>query len=582
MGECFLTSRREITADPLIDETRIGSRLNISLNAIAYHAELESFVSITNDKLIRTQDFINWQEIHQLYASLSLFSFGSSLFANTWNDYLFVSNDNCETFTETEFIDYWIGLRIRMARNSTTGTLIMATEISPRGVFVSRDNGHIWEKHELTVEGNHCAVSYDVEHNLFFAALGKYLYKSSDDGETWQSAMSVTDYSTEFLDLGYFPEGKLFCVFNGTNTLNSSSDLGATWQYVSSFGTVKNSDSFFMKLINGRLYCNTTVGLRYSDDDGDSWNTTLDNVDVLDIAVSAGGYMVLDSSRQYHYSHDFVSWHSPMQDILSLHMGANGRILGAAYGEQFYTDNISQGFVSVGHLSNYLRFSTANDIVYLCGFEVHKSTDNGETWETLEDINFVRKISFTNGIYVGLTINSMGYLYKSSDGSNWTQFACSYYFKDMIALGNQFLGVADDGKFYKSDDLENWALVGELDTPIYYYQYELHLCDNQLWFFMRIDLDLYAYSSLDGGVNWSKQKLGSSTSEFRIAALTTAIMIIEKNNVYYLSNGKIHRHHRDVELEIMSLIFDPNDNCYYAIEYDQTHIYLSKITVTKS
>lgn len=186
--------------------------------------------------------------------------------------------------------DFWKPLE-STPEDETTYFTIMVDELdqlfagTDRGLFITNDQGKTWSS--LLSSDIPIVLLAQRQNKLFAIAADKTIYASPDMGTTWES--SYFDQETEITDLlvlsdgtllmstGHFEEKNEAGVFRGKGLFKSIDD-GKSWQKVN---LAMNPDHYIAHLVQdskGRIYAslneyNTKDGaILYSQDQGKSWN----------------------------------------------------------------------------------------------------------------------------------------------------------------------------------------------------------------------------------------------------------------------------------------------------------------------
>ncbi len=139
-----------------------------------------------------------------------------------------------------------------------------------RPMQVSTDGGQNWTE---TLDKRVKSIQFDDDGNIYALHESKdvivfngFLYKSSDNGATWDEILDVDDY-VETVGFKVTGDGQIYVPSNGG--LKYSPDGGDTWSDISCpsvpYGVLKTS--------SGRLIITTyNSGIKYSDDNGATWS----------------------------------------------------------------------------------------------------------------------------------------------------------------------------------------------------------------------------------------------------------------------------------------------------------------------
>ena len=157
--------------------------------------------------------------------------------------------------------------------------------IAGSGVFRSMDNGETWEAIHT---GLAWALLFNCDGHLFAGASGEVL-RSTDNGETWDDGSGLPPFLVQSLAVN--GDGHIFAGTEGSGVFRST-DNGETWEAINTGMT----DSVVWALLvhsDGHLFAGTAgSGVLRSTDNGETWeavNTGLINTDVRALVSSADG-----------------------------------------------------------------------------------------------------------------------------------------------------------------------------------------------------------------------------------------------------------------------------------------------------
>ncbi|TAL67079.1 MAG: T9SS type A sorting domain-containing protein [Bacteroidetes bacterium] len=342
-----------------------------------------------------------------------------------------------------------------------------------------------WERVNAPNDTPTLELAIDSSGNLYTCYFG--MYKSTNDGLSWQvidelSAQGVTvklsQTSIIMSSIDVAKNGYLFSSMRDGGVFRSK-DGGLSWDFLSD--SLQNIHSF-ISCNNGRLFCNSTNDLYYSDDYGDSW-TRFSGWPDVDWTSFTKKRMALSPSGKLFASNKGV-W---VIDTGSL-----------AY--NYYTDGIDSSFVRCFAFGNGKVFAgTDTGGVYF-------STNDGQSWTNLP--NSPKSVSISSMVYTntGKIIagsDDGGLFYSTDDGSSWTESTpFSDYKINDIDIYKDKIYVSSNGIFTSTDDGIRWEkLPSNPGYPIVYY----YNMNNAGKIFAFTDLGLY--SSSDNGNSWDLNPL---------------------------------------------------------------------------
>jgi photosystem II stability/assembly factor-like uncharacterized protein len=233
------------------------------------------------------------------------------------------------------------------------------------------DSGFTWAEPEFII----C----DENDDIYFCGHETSLYKSSDNGISWQqfAPLGIDNfdvYSITITENGYLYLG----VFDSPSTrVLRTTDGGVTWQDCSNGinSYVNCITSFQNTIFAGTLH----NGLLISTNHGSSWqNTTIDSGYVESV--------VLDENGKLYSSHN--------KSVLK------STDMGVSWSEIFSSDNSFFGKILP---------ITEERIFLINWFYIYRTTNGGAVWDTIS--TFVNQVTYLNDIY----FSSDSALYLTSD-----------------------------------------------------------------------------------------------------------------------------------------------------------------------
>jgi len=266
---------------------------------------------------------------------------------------------------------------------------------------------------------------------LFAGTYGKGVFLSKDNGNNWQQ----TSLSNKWVNcMAISPNGTIYA---GTDNagIYRSTDNGSTWTAVNKNIAWTWIYSFAFNP-SGHIYVGTYKGgLYYSTDNGDNWNpinTNLSNANITSIIFNSNGdiFIGTDGHSIYRSKDNGVTW----TDI-------------GWRGAKTYSFIISR--------SNKIFAGTSDGIYY--------STDNGDIWNRIFDLNLMATIIRS------FAINSSGNLFAAADGGDfWASLSGVYISTDD---GNKWTqlksGLTDIAVYSLAFDSKGYIYAGAKDGYVY-------------------------------------------------------------------------------------------------------------------
>ena len=208
---------------------------------------------------------------------VSLFDNGASLFAGIWNAYpggVYVSTDHGISWNvaDSSFIE---------SVNSFTsigGTIFAGTN---HGVFLSIDQGKIWTAGNTGISNYQVWSIAHLGIYLYAGTTGEGIFRSNDNGATWQAADSGMTWTATYDSLSFLTISSVAALgnhlFAGPNTggCYASSDSGFSWRADTGF-TQDPIVTLFAK--DPALFAASNRSIYFSTDKGISWEDISDGI----------------------------------------------------------------------------------------------------------------------------------------------------------------------------------------------------------------------------------------------------------------------------------------------------------------
>ena len=253
------------------------------------------------------------------------------------------------------------------------------------GIYRSVDNCNSWEF--LGFENN--GIPY-IELNVLnqlFIPIDSYIYKSIDNGISWNTIY----YNTEYVGISclkFYNEKLIFAGLDGNITgIIRSKDSGENWEEI--FILPISAEYFYdIAILNeDTIYAGTTNwfdggGVYRSIDGGDSWDHIgMYNFHVFSLELNSQGDLFVGT-----YGHNTQYW---LSGVYVLYNG---------------DDEFTQLYTT---LVNDMTINSDDDLYVATDYGVLESLDNGQTFNYINDGLFTGNVD-------DLAIDSAGYLYASS------------------------------------------------------------------------------------------------------------------------------------------------------------------------
>ena len=348
----------------------------------------------------------------------------------------------------------------------------------------STNNGNSWSP--IIIQG----IEYfpltnivAVNNNVYVAINNLGVYKSTDDGETWeQKNVGLTNLQIRCIWISN--NGELF-LGSGGNIFKSNNG-GETWDYVGSvpanhwiyaLATGENNNFFASTFIG------TFQGLLRSIDGGQNWETVYTNSEIRTLNISSNGYIYAGgSSGLIRSTNNGNSWQvieSSIQTDRAIYIdsndyiffskgGGNGIIKSTDYGENWISFGLTgKAIMSIAKNNNGDFFAGH----FYTG--IYRTTNNGLIWTVIYNsgIDFSVEKLYTNSNGFVYAKGSNRRVYFSNDnGEQWNK-------NDTLPVGdlginsnNILFCVGINNDIYRSTDYGyTWTFLkyfGSLEAPL--------------------------------------------------------------------------------------------------------------------
>jgi len=324
--------------------------------------------------------------------------------------------------------------------------------MSSNGIMRSTDNGLSWYQvnNDLRFRSNGILLMNDSGH--IFAGVNDGIFRSTNNGDAWENVCDSIPVNAMTIN----GDGVLFFFFLFEGVYKSTNG-GTNWQRTdTNFAAVHVLD--MLTSSNDIIYAGAHEhGVYKSTDFGVSWiQVGLGGHEILDLEVNNGGdIFAAGFGGVYRSTDNGVSWHQINNGLISDDMQAiginNAGDLFAATSKGFHhsTNNGDTWLVvdSVNRYINRLLITDSNDLLAVTkGSGVIRSTDNGQSWEPINDGIRLTRISILarnsgDTLFANL---AQGGIFRSTDnGENWEDINSGL--KD-LSIGA--LGIKSDGTIF--------------------------------------------------------------------------------------------------------------------------------------
>ncbi|MHB9011445.1 MAG: hypothetical protein ACYC49_04380 [Ignavibacteriaceae bacterium] len=469
-----------------------GFANNIEVRSLAINTNGYIFAGTFSGLFRSTDEGNSWKSLklsNTLFSCIAINSSGN-IFASTGNG-MYRSTDNGDNWQQ---IDTGLTKGVSSLAINYSGYIFAGTGGS--GVYVSTNNGDDWQQintglpdnssvYSLAINnsGNVFAGIYSEEAPGIQSPAGSGLFRSTDNGDSWQKTDLTNDYVPS---LAINNSGQIFA---GTGTgveggVFRSIDNGNNWTLVG----LNNSVVLSLEVNNnGNIFAGSAIGVFRSTDNGTDWqNMGLTNFQIYALTINSSGH-VFAGTRDggiYRSTNNGDSWqpintgltNTSVASVTSLAINSKGHIFAASDGKAFRsTDNgdswqqINTGLPNSSVASVYSLAINTSDQVFVgtWGGGVYRSTDSGDNWQQINT-------GLTSSIVISFAINGNGDIFAGTDisgvfrstdnGDNWQYTGLKGDQIYSIAVTNNgyiIAGTSGAGVFKSTDNGASWAQINE-------------------------------------------------------------------------------------------------------------------------
>jgi photosystem II stability/assembly factor-like uncharacterized protein len=399
------------------------------------------------------------------------------------------------------------------------------------GIFTSSDEGESWSKQGTYGQFGEVPTNFSVNSKgkIYITHYWGGFKSSIDQGQTYQDVTLPGFYDVRHLYID-----KMDRIFACTNEgIYRSLDDGQTWQLISPI-----TDSYALSEgPDGRIYSSRNYGIiYYSTDYGDTWHEPdtmiippMDHIVHSDFAFNSKGDIFGGSINGILFSRDKgKTWHLSRIDtnyifVYSVSIDKNDKIYAGTTKGIFMSESNAETWekIELGYKSLVAFMtcvdSSGNVFSALNNDLIIRSSDGGKNWvivtENLQDVSLISiDIDSSDNIIVGSESGSL--YYSSNKGQIWQGIFSIPTLERITSIQLKaeniiYAGTDGDGIFKSINKGQTWEVLN--DSSQYMYIKSLFIDHSGRLF---IGTTYYTYMSLNNGQTWTKV-LSAGSRNFR-------------------------------------------------------------------
>ena len=413
-----------------------------------------------------------------------------------------------------------------------------------RGLYKSTDNGLSWQS--ISINSNKDVESITITESgiIYLWVRHSGIMKSADNGQSWkQSGWGTVDFGI----IKSFKNN--FVVLAQNDGLYFSKDNGTTWNANSltkkAFSLfIDRLDNLYVSVNSGELYKTSDYGLTWQDLSsrfkGGVVSSFTEYKDSLLFAATGNGiyYSIKDEKGWFHLPN------SP-PGIIVLTADLEGSLYGAAWNKGFYIstdlgnnwEKRNSGLQSY-YVTDLLRIASNRLVLGTYDDGVYSTTDEGMSWKTInsgiKSVSITCFLQYKDFLFAG---SEQGMIYKTSDrGEIWEKTDSNYTLSSIHCFGKSNKGslffTNYRGIFKSKDEGKTWYRVSDL-CGFSFANYAV-LNSNLEYIFIASEANGIHFST-DDGDSWFP--LRNPLKEMWVRS----IAVNSKGDIFAVSRNKIYR-----------------------------------------
>ncbi|NOU45619.1 MAG: T9SS type A sorting domain-containing protein [Bacteroidales bacterium] len=484
---------------------------------------------------------------------------------------LFAAATSSKMLRSTDYGETWTIKNTGLTCNDIYALVATETAIftgggsNKKGVFRSTNNGDSWQQVVTGMaywfQNGWVQGYYPNVQSLGFNGTDLYvgsnsfqgIWKSSDNGAHWVLTNPATRTNQWYNAIS--GDGNTIFAASLINGVFTSTDQGATWSAANNgIDIYHNARTIFLN--EGTVFAGTKAGLYRTNDNGANWTKTCTGLNGHGTAFS--GILTVGTDMFVGTTYGGVYRSSDAGNLWTAVNNGLPMNVNLSYNTAIYSNSTTlfgYDLMSTDHGDNWIPIVTPGDYVSGMGMPwtehgtylfasnstnnpgVHRSMDNGQTWELVNNgfdpntLSFGQVSSDGTNLYIE---TDMGYYYSSDNGNTWNLgvFPLDIFVGTRIASINsaRILGIGGEwgqrGIFRTTDNGANWVQVND------FLVHKFIVSGNKIWA-SGTNLEVIngneievpsIFLSQDEGQNWTKISGAISVSTYSIAA--------ENDNIY--------------------------------------------------
>ena len=475
------------------------------------------FISLLSCKKDNHQDEIpipeepSWSEVTSLSGGtfIEICSEGNKIYAVGADGYLYISSDYGNTWSKGESIA--VGGSLINEIFVKNGLLLIGTMPSYSGgytLFKSTDDGHTWNPANNGIPLYNAVYCLLQTNDTMYSAGANGIYISLDSGNNWSDITSNLS-PTNIISLAKNNNTLFIGESNSLSyRISKSNSNGTSWTSV-----YTSPSPIYTLLTDGNdIYAGTGNGVVHSADNGINWSTSGMTGKGILCLFKSGTKLFAGTSLNglYESTNGGGSW-----TVVSGGIPVNTSVYNLALeGSKLFAGTWTEGiFSSTDNGNNWIKGNTrmrinalvgASNEVYasISGGGIYKSADGGNTWATMNsgfaaDIQ-INSLTYANGLIYAST--SLGVYTTVVGGGNWNTNGPLATLHCVSVNGSNILaGTEQAGIRVSSNAGSSWseALTGISSSGTVYSVYAGN------GFMLAGEAGTGVYKSVDNGMNWS-------------------------------------------------------------------------------